>query len=522
MKTKFKKILTLSIIFAVALITKVDAAELTFGESTSGVNTLEIPVTIKTREGEAISQIKFGCEVTKNGSNYDKVSCKVTPAENIKSEIAGTYVYNNENTLFPDNATTTVATIVVTNENYQDITDIKVSLKNASIDGTGQALDKIYARIGAKAAEKPAPSSNSKFSDVSFSNGTLSPAFNPDTLEYTVYKIPDTVNSVKFNYKCESCNDSDLTGGAKVEDNKITLNQGVNKVTVYCVAEDGSKTQYTFNIIRGESSFNSAKLAKLSFDGYTLTPKFDPKVTEYSIVVPNKVNGLVNEIDYQAEDEAATITPSGLDNFQVGEDNKITIKVDNSQGDESITYTITVKRLSDNEIQVIKYKNKEVTFKDSEGTENTLSEDDFRVQYPEEFKKIISKEYKFDEDGNIIIQTPKDEKEDKKEDKEEKNNKTIIIVIIIITGLIVIGVSGYFIFRKKKPSDDDKNNKDDKNGPKDENKNKENDADEEIDETGIEEEAIKNETKVKEDTMDIDEALSDLMSTKRYEFKDEE
>ena len=98
----------------------------------------------------------------------------------------------------------------------------------------------------------------------------------------------------------------------------------------------------------------------------------------------------------------------------------------------------------------------------------------------------------------------------------------------MVVGLIIIGVSGFLIF-KKKPTDKDKKKKNksktdeelsENDSDEESNKeNKEDQEDEEINETGIEESAIRL-TKVKphneDDTVDIDEALSDLMSTKQY------
>ena len=205
---------------------------------------------------------------------------------------------------------------------------------------------------------------------------------------------------------------------------------------------------------------------------------------------------------------------NGFDNFIVGE-NKATITIDNVNGDQSVTYTINITRMSDTDIEILKYINNEITFRDSEGIQNTLSEEDFKVQYADEWKKIEDGIYKFDEDGNIVTEEEKEE-----EKKPKKKNNTWIIITIIIVGLLIIGISGFFIFKKKKP-----NNKDDNNSsgtPENDSKETEENSDE-IDESNIEEDAIKEEQKDKNsDTMDIDEALVDLMSTKKYDFKDED
>ncbi len=359
----------------------------------------------------------------------------------------------------------------------------------------------------------------------------MSPEFNSNTFEYTVYGIADTINSVNISWECSANSCSPSIPGNNAS-KKVNLKQGENRVEVVVEseAEDDADTKtYVLNIIRGESGFNSAKLASLSFGDYTLTPAFKSDVKEYNLTVPNTVTSVVNVMKFEKQDSKATESLSGFDNFVVGE-NKATITIDNVNGDETVTYTINITRMNDTDIEVLKYKNGEITFRDSEGIQNVLSEEEFKKQYADEWKKIEDKTYKFDEDGNIINES--DQKEE--ETKPKKKNNTWIIIVIIVVGLIIIGVSGFFIFKKKKPNNKDDENKPDSEGkeessneeneePSNDNESKEEKKDDEIDETDIEEDAIKKEKKKSEsNTMEIDEALVDLMSTKKYDFKDED
>lgn len=153
-------------------------------------------------------------------------------------------------------------------------------------------------------------------------------------------------------------------------------------------------------------------------------------------------------------------------------------------GSETITYTVTVKRMSLESIEILKYKNDEITFRDSEGSQTTLDKEEFKNQYPDEWKKIENGDYKFDEDGEIVKD---EEKEDKEEKETKKKSNTVLIVVLIVVGLAIIGISGFLIFRKKKPTKKDGEEKD---------PNNENSKDEEdINEEGMEEDAIENEEK---------------------------
>lgn len=482
----------------------VNAAVISTGTSVTSQGVSKIPLNVNVTDDETpYPNITLGCDT----SDSD-VSCSFEAASGViaQGSSAKTIFTSGEGFKSGD---TQIGYLVLTNN--------VSSQKNITYKLTGNTDVKVdiskSVTLSAKQEERVL-NSDANLKSIKVSSYTLSPEFNPEVYEYTVYGIQDTVNSVRIETECQAsgCSVDDISGGARVNGKTVTLNQGENTVKVTVSSEDDSKNvTYTLTIIRGDTGYNSAKLKELSFGQYTLTPAFSKDVKEYTLTVPNAVNSLINVIKYTAEDEKANISTDGLDNFVVG-DNKLTITVDNVSGSETMTYTVTVKRMSTEEIEILKYKDDEVTFRDSEGIQTTLITIEFKGLYPEEWKKIEDGTYKFDENGDIITEEEKEE-EEKKEPKKKSN--TVLIVILIVLGLAIIGGSGFLIFRKKKPIKD----KDTKGN------NVESNTDE-IDETGIEEEAIqeekKEEEKTKDDTMDIDEALSDLMSTKTYDFKDEE
>ncbi|MDE6292113.1 MAG: cadherin-like beta sandwich domain-containing protein [Bacilli bacterium] len=498
-----------------------NAADFSFGKKEQNDNVTKLPVIMNVGEGESITEAKFGCEV-----DNTEVDCVIEKNEGsaffpTESRI-WTFTYVGSDGQLTTEGQYTLAYVVLTNNSTARITNLQVSLLSASINGESKSKS-IKTEVAPKKIE--VKSDDATLKNLKISQGTISPAFNRDVKEYTVYGIADTINSIRLTPECNegSCS-FDISGGKSVDARKsqVTLNQGENTVKIEVDSEDGNnKETYTLTIYRGETTFNSAKLASITTGEYTLTPAFSSDVKEYTLTVPNTTSNLVNILEYKAMDENAKVNVTGIDNFVEGA-NKLTITVDNVNGDETVTYTINVTRLSAENIEILKYIDDKVTFKDSEGIQTTLDIDIFKVTYPNEYNKIINNEYQFDTTtGDIIINTPStsDDQDDKNEEKKP-SSKTWLIVGLVVVGLIIIGVSGYFIFRKKKP-EDDKELGDSLLKEEEEVqiiKDEEELVEEEIDETGIEEEVIESEEKDPDKTVDVDEALEDLMNTKQYDF----
>lgn len=480
---------------------------------------LRFPLIVEVEKGKKIENIDVSCNC---GGDLDS-ECHFEKKEGSAVLLTQGKIFSyidvvegKDVKVFPEGSTE-IGYLVITN-NLASQRSITFSVTSEKVDSE---IENNTVSISAKEAER-VKSHDATLKTLKPSQGTMTPAFSPNTYEYTVYNIADTINSVNLNFECNASQcDPQIVGASG---RQVRLQQGENRVEVVVGSEAGDEADtktYVLNIIRGESGYNSAKLASLSFGDYTLTPVFKSDVTEYSLTVPNNVTSVVNVLKFEKADSKAKETLNGFDNFIVGE-NKATITIDNVNGDETVTYTINITRMSDTDIEVLKYKNNEITFRDSDGIQVTLNEDDFKKQYADEWEKIENNTYKFDEDGNIVVEGTE---EPEKKVKKKKNN-TWVIVVIIVVGLIIIGVSGFFIFKKKKPNDKDKNddNKGTTEGEEKESdeETKEKKDDNEIDETNVEEEIIKEQKDKENNTMDIDEALVDLMSTRKYEFKDED
>lgn len=518
MKKRFRlSLIFMGVMLAAILPNTVNAANYEFDkrnvEKSDGVT--KIPVYISASDGEVISQGKLACDIPST-----EAYCEI---EAIAGEFIGETDNNKNNYVYApmtENKALSagnynVAYVIVYNTSTAKLNDLKVNLKGSSINGESKTAE-ITTAVTVPKKDEP-KSSDATLKSISISQGKISPEFNSSVTEYTVYGIADTINSIRIIPKPNDENASfDISGGKSLSGTSVTLNQGENKVVVSVTAPDNSTTlNYTFTIYRGETNYNSARLESLAIGNYTLTPAFSSAVTEYTISVPNTVTTVHDILQYKLLDEKANALVKGEDNLVVGT-NTLTITVDNVSGDETVTYKIIINRLSEENIEVLKYINKEVTFKDADGIQTTLKEEEFERTYPGEYKKIINNEYKFDVDGNIIIEAPEEPKEEEKE-AEKKDSKVWLIVVLVIVGLLIISIAGVLIFRKKDKKED-KEKKKDKDS-----------KEETTDEEKTDEEGEKEEPKIGEDfsddvnkTVDIDEALSDLMNTKQYEFETDE
>ena len=538
------KLVKKSVIFCLGVVmfgvmpTMVDAASFEWGTPSKENNVTKIPVKMVITDTDQVNSFKMGCET----KDLD-VTCEVKQLESTTTlsyyEGIYSYVGTEPGANFPA-GNYQLMEVVLTNTDTSKKPQVEVSLKNASIGSESKTLSTSVS-VGAKEVEKE-KSSDSTLSDIKVSQGILSPAFSKDVKEYTVYQIKDTINKIKITPVCtvEGTCSFDVAGGTSVSGTTVTLKVGENKVILDVTSEDGQNTTtYTLNIIRGETTYNSARLSELTFGDYVLTPAFAPATTKYALTVPNAVTTVTQIMEYVTEDPKASelVEVKGVDNFIVGE-NKLTITVKNVMDDETTVYEVVITRMSEENIEILKFINNEVTFKDSDGIQTTLKMDEFKKTYPTEAKKIEDGEYKFDEEGNKIIQgLVEDDKEEEKEDKKDKkDNKIIMIVALIVGGLLVIIISGILIFKKKKPEGADLDETQVDMEPVKEEVTPvaaETTTTEpttmpleqtvEIDETGIED-AILGEkfSNTLEGTVDIDEALSDLMSTKQYDFRDKE
>lgn len=350
---------------------------------------------------------------------------------------------------------------------------------------------------GATTTTTKVKSNNSNLTNLGLSVGNLDKTFDSNTLEYTVTGIKDTINSVTINPTCDNC-DIKITcpnGGCSVSNTKrVTLQTGANEVNVNVTSEDGTSNKtYKLNIYRGDVTTSSAYLQSLKIKDVVLTPTFNSMTNDYSALLEKDLKEL--NITTITEDPSANVEIKGNKDLKNGE-NTITITVTSSDGENKQVYTIKVT-------------------------------------------KEIKKEEKKTKTTTVV--------------KKKKNN-TWLIILLSILGLGIIILVYFLLFKKKKNKKNKKDDNDKNNNNKEIKKEESNDISEkneldmleeskynvygkEIDEDDLlddmEESDIEKENtdtlRILEETkrqmreepkQDVDDALDDLMKTKKLELGD--
>ena len=174
----------------------------------------------------------------------------------------------------------------------------------------------------------PAKSNDNNLKELSVSNGTLSPAFDPSVTDYTV-EVEEGVESIDINGSANHSKATVTGTGTK------TLTYGSNPFEIKVMAENGETKTYNVVVNRkgGEQTpdptpvdtrSDDNTLKSLSVSRGNLYPGFDPATTTYSITVDNDVTSI--DVSALTNNDKASVAISGNTNLREGM-NTITIKV---------------------------------------------------------------------------------------------------------------------------------------------------------------------------------------------------
>jgi len=180
-------------------------------------------------------------------------------------------------------------------------------------------------------------SSNALLDSLSVSSGTLSPAFNANSYDYTV-SVANSVSSVVVTgIKA----DSSATATDPVTlSNLVAGNQQTATITVK--AQNGTTTNtYRVKVTRELNS--NADMGSLTVTSGTLSPAFDANVYDYTVNVATTVTS-VTVTGLQADANATVSSPITLYSLEEGITQTATIKVTAQNGTAKKTYTIKVTR----------------------------------------------------------------------------------------------------------------------------------------------------------------------------------
>lgn len=174
-------------------------------------------------------------------------------------------------------------------------------------------------------------SKNNYISLLEVLNGVMTPAFDKTKNEYNV-EVPYEETSLDLRVILE-----DFNAYYDVFDNELEV--GENTVTIAVVSQNGDVNNYVLHVTRKEAK--TALLENIIAKGYHLNPEFNTYINKYDIIVNYETEKL--DLDIIPIDKNATFVVTGNENFKVG-DNTITIVVTSSNGVDTETYILNVKR----------------------------------------------------------------------------------------------------------------------------------------------------------------------------------
>ena len=172
-------------------------------------------------------------------------------------------------------------------------------------------------------------SSDASLRSLSVSEGSLSPEFTSDNLEYSILVNAHT-KKLTINTEVNEEN-----ANVKIIGNSNFV-PSENTVIVRVTAEDGSVRDYKI-IVTKEASDNNY-LKSLTVDNYNLD--FDKEKEEYSLTVENEIDKI--KVTGTVEDELSTVSGNGIYRLKTLE-NEISIKVLSESGKERY-YKIIINR----------------------------------------------------------------------------------------------------------------------------------------------------------------------------------
>ena len=193
------------------------------------------------------------------------------------------------------------------------------------------------------------PSSNAGLSALSAGTGNLSPAFDTDTVAYSV-QTAGSIHSIDITAVTAEPGSELTIGGQTAQSNTpttVSLDNGANLIPIVITAPDGA-TQKSY-ILSVNGTVSDADLTSLSVSGHSLNETFSPDTTDYTLGVGNGVDTL--ELTATTSDDGALMI---IDGAIVGSGNSTDIPLGEGENAAQImvvaqdastkTYTLTVTR----------------------------------------------------------------------------------------------------------------------------------------------------------------------------------
>jgi hypothetical protein len=165
-------------------------------------------------------------------------------------------------------------------------------------------------------------------SAISVSNGTLSPAFTPQTTNYTV-NVDNSVSQVTITPTVADPTAIVLVNGVSAA-TPVSLIVGSNTITITVTAQSGAVQKYI--VVVNRTASDNCDLSAISLSSGTLNPTFAPQTTNYTVNVDNGVSQIT--VTPTAADPNAAVLVNGV---------SATTPVSLVVGSNTITITVTAQ-----------------------------------------------------------------------------------------------------------------------------------------------------------------------------------
>ena len=198
-------------------------------------------------------------------------------------------------------------------------------------------------------------SNNANLGNLTISVGTLTPAFDSNTITYTDSVSNATTSltvtpTVAENHATIKVNNVTVASGAASGAISLAVGSG-NTINVVVTAQDGT-TQKTYTVTVTRAGSSNANLSNLTISAGILTPAFASGTLAYTDSVSNATTSVT--VTPTTSDATATVTvntvavtsgsASGSLALAVGNGNVISVVVTAQDGTTQKTYTVTVTR----------------------------------------------------------------------------------------------------------------------------------------------------------------------------------
>ncbi len=176
---------------------------------------------------------------------------------------------------------------------------------------------------------------NADLKNIDVSEGTLTPNFQKETLNYTI-NVPNETTKINITGIPEARTTKVIGNG------EYNLTTGENRFTLTTLASDNA-TSKTYVIVVNRAKSDNNNLKHLLIEEATLNPEFHKDTLNYTAYVPNEITTGVFHIE--TEEEHAKYQIIGNTEFQMG-DNEVKIEVTSESGKKK-TYNVIVHRQED-------------------------------------------------------------------------------------------------------------------------------------------------------------------------------